>query len=237
MRAKFAHEAAMILSTVARTALFVGHRPKKNPKGGPRGDRNGASAADALDDEDSASKPAFDIAPFDAKMRQAVEHTKKELSAIRLGRASPALLDAVKFTHQGTTTQLSNIAQINVKDAQTLMVVVSDEQLLRPAEKAIRDSSLGFNPQVVPPLGIKVAVPKLTQEIKGTMTKNIRQIGENHRMRVRSARADARTALKRVPKSVSSDKVQALEKSIQALTDQYSKEIDALVAAKEEELN
>nr|KAJ3420746.1 hypothetical protein HK105_005292 [Polyrhizophydium stewartii] len=135
-------------------------------------------------------------------MRQAVEHTKKELSAIRLGRASPALLDAVKFTHQGTTTQLSNIAQINVKDAQTLMVVVSDEQ-----------------------------------EIKGTMTKNIRQIGENHRMRVRSARADARTALKRVPKSVSSDKVQALEKSIQALTDQYSKEIDALVAAKEEELN
>eukprot|EP00842_Homolaphlyctis_polyrhiza_P006342 jgi/Hompol1/6709/HPOL_001640-RA len=168
-------------------------------------------------------------------MQKAVEKFRKDLGSIQVGRANAAQLDSVKVSHNGKTLPLSQVAQVNVKDANTLIIVISDDSLLNPVKKAITDANLGLTPQVAPPSGIKVVIPKLSQEYKQTIIKNISQIAEAAKTRVRSSRADARTALKRIS-SLTTDQNKKLEKDIQTVTDKYSAEIDTIATAKQKEI-
>ncbi|KAH6569558.1 hypothetical protein BASA50_010850 [Batrachochytrium salamandrivorans] len=201
-----------------------GNRRKENDEGDNSSDSTGASA------------PEFDLSRYEVLMQKVLEKTRKDLGDIRIGRANPALLDSVRVTHMGKTVTLPEIAQINVKDAHTLMIVVSDEQLIKTVEKAIRDANLGLNPMPNPPSGLKVPVPKMAKEFRDILIKNIKQLAEASKGRVRGARADARTALKRSSDSMTTDQAKKLEKSVQLLTDKYTKEIDSAVSAKEKEV-
>lgn len=86
-----------------------------------------ASKAKKHDNQQEIVQQDFNLVPFESKMAAHVSHLKKEMDQFRTGRANPQILDSVKVTMDGKKTSLSKIAMINVKDAKTLLVVVSDE--------------------------------------------------------------------------------------------------------------
>lgn len=99
---------------------------------------------------------------FSARMQHSITRLKVDLDSFRVGRANPALLDKIKVEMGGRINALANIAQINVKDAHTLVVNVSDEEMLKAVDKAIRSSPLGLNPQKIDATALKVPIPKYT---------------------------------------------------------------------------
>ncbi|KAJ8331247.1 hypothetical protein O5D80_000803 [Batrachochytrium dendrobatidis] len=225
-------------TTIPTWSLHSTHRCYASKKSSKKQSvkNNGSDVEADTQDIDSSSEPAFQMDKYEQLMQNAVEKLRKDLGLIRMGRANPALLDSVRVKYQGKSVALVDVAQITVKDAHTLVIVVSDEQLVSVVEKAVRDANLGLNPQSLPPSSLKVPVPRMAKEFRETIIKNIGRIAEACRVRIRSARADARTALKRTSLKPNSDQSRMLEKDIQQLTDKYIKDTDAAVLAKEKEI-
>jgi ribosome recycling factor len=182
---------------------------------------------------DTPSAP-FDISQFSNRMQKSIDALKQILDKIRVGRANPSLLDSISVTLDGKQTLLSKVAQIHVKDAHTLMVVVAEEQLLKVVEKSLRSSSLGLNPQKQDQTALKVPIPKLSGDFKKQMIKNIHQSCERTRVSIRNVRQDARKLLKQAEYSANESK--ALEKKVQDETDGFIKNVDSLMQTKEKEL-
>ncbi|KAI8909656.1 ribosome recycling factor, partial [Gorgonomyces haynaldii] len=176
----------------------------------------------------------FNISKFQEKMSKSLEKLKQDMQGLRIGRAHPSLLESIKVEMGNQKSVLGQISNINVKDAQTLMVVVSDEQLLKIAEKAIRNANLSLNPQKVDSTVLKVPVPKMSADYKDSLLKNLAQLAEKCRSSVRSVRTDARKSLKalKMPDK-DNDK---MEKEIQQMTDKYNKEIEQLLDSKKKDL-
>ncbi|KAJ3144673.1 hypothetical protein HK101_002621 [Irineochytrium annulatum] len=203
---------------------------KKGGKGGK--DKGGSSSSD-----DAREVEPFNVAPTMKQMTGALERLKKDLGAMRLGRAHPGLLDSVMVTHKGSKLPLSQLAQITTKDAQTLMVIVNDEELVSAAEKSIRESDLGLNPQKEKQNAIKVAIPRMGPEYRETLVKQVAQLTEKARTQVRDFRADARNTLKKKYKGAASeDEMKRYEAMIQKETDRFVKEIDTVAEKKKKEI-
>ncbi|KAJ3394345.1 hypothetical protein CcCBS67573_g09007 [Chytriomyces confervae] len=193
--------------------------------------------------DDSSAPPAeFDMTKTKAKMQACIDRLKQNLStSITIGRANPALLDKVLVTNEkkgghGSGVPLSQLAQISAKDAQTLMVVLNDEDFTAIAEKGIRDANLGFSPLKVDASTIKVTVPKMSAEYRETILKSISQIAEKHKTQIRELRGAARTDVKKL-KIKSTDEVRRIETKIQVEHDAFIKEVDAAADAKKKEVS
>lgn len=175
----------------------------------------------------------------DAKVRmeKAVESLKHEMSKIRTGRASPALLDHVRVDYYGNPTPLNQVANISVTDARMLSVVPFEKTMMQVIEKAILTSDLGLNPA---PSGnaIRVPMPPLSEERRKEMIKVVRAEAEQGRVSVRNIRRDANQQLKEYVKEklISEDEERRANESIQKLTDQFIAEMDAFLVNKEKEL-
>jgi ribosome recycling factor len=175
----------------------------------------------------------------DAKVRmaKAVESLKHEMSKIRTGRASPALLDHVRVDYYGNPTPLNQVANINVTDARMLAVVPFEKTMMQVIEKAILTSDLGLNPA---PSGntIRVPMPPLSEERRKEMIKVVRAEAEQGRISVRNIRRDANQQLKEYVKEklISEDEERRANESVQKLTDQFIAEMDAFLVNKEKEL-
>ncbi|KNC98175.1 ribosome recycling factor [Spizellomyces punctatus DAOM BR117] len=178
---------------------------------------------------------AFNIEKYASDMHRGVTRFREDVGSIRLGRAVPSLLDSVVVAHKSSRVALSAIAQVNVKDANTLMVIVNDEELVPIVDKAIRNADLGLNPQKHDATVLRIPIPKLTQAYKDTLLKQAAQLAEKTRNHVRTVRADARAELKKL-KSVPSDTVRGLEKQIQVVTDKCMGQVDEALSAKQKEI-
>lgn len=171
------------------------------------------------------------------RMGQSVAALKGNLQKIRTGRANPALLDAVQVEYYGAQVPLSQVANIALLDARTISVQPWEKGLAAKIEKAIRDSGLGLNPAAMGEL-IRVPMPPMSQERRREMGKLARTEGENARIAVRNLRRDANEALKKLVKDklASEDEQKRAETEVQKSTDKHIAEVDALVAAKEQEI-
>lgn len=96
-------------------------------------------------------------------MTNAIKHLERELLNIRAGKANPTMLSSVKLEYYGSTTPLSQIANINTPDAQTLSVQPWEKDKLQDIEKAIQIANLGFNPMNNGE-SIIINIPPLTEE-------------------------------------------------------------------------
>ncbi|KAJ3284001.1 hypothetical protein HK104_010136 [Borealophlyctis nickersoniae] len=209
---------------------------KKGNDGGGKG-KKGKKAVQEEDENEQEEDPfEFDVSELDKRMNRPIEGLKKELGSFRIGRATPALLDPVQVTHQGSRVSLQSVAQVNVKDAQTLLVIINDEELTGDIENAIRNSDLGLNPSKQDSNVIKVPIPRASKERKEALVKSVKASAEKTRTHIRGLRGDARADLKKAPKSVSADTIRSCEKEIQTVTDKRIAEIDALVNAKTKEI-
>ncbi|CAN7646629.1 ribosome-recycling factor [Acidovorax sp. Leaf76] len=173
----------------------------------------------------------------ETKMDQSIGAFKNNLQKIRTGRANPALLDSVQVEYYGSFVPLSQVANVSLIDARTISVQPWEKGMGAKIEKAIRESDLGLNPASLGDL-IRVPMPPMSEERRKEMTKLARNEGESAKIAVRNLRRDANESVKKLVKDklASEDDQKRAETDVQKFTDRHIAEIDALVAAKEQEI-
>ena len=171
------------------------------------------------------------------KMLKSIDSFKTELTKIRTGRANPALLDTVQVEYYGSMVPLSQVANVALIDSRTISVQPWEKGMGAKIEKAIRESDLGLNPASMGDL-IRVPMPPMSEERRKEMTKLARNEGESAKIAVRNLRRDANESVKKLVKDklASEDDQKRAETDVQKFTDKHIAEIDALVAAKEQEI-
>ena len=171
------------------------------------------------------------------RMHKAVEAVKNEFNTVRSGRASVGLLDRIHVDYYGASTPLKQMANIATPEPRLLTVQPFDKTAMKSIEKAIMESDLGLNPSsdgVV----IRLPIPALTEERRRDLVKLVHRLAEDGRVAVRNVRRDCMKDLKELVHEgeVGEDAERRAEEQVQKLTDQSVKEIDALLAKKEEEI-
>lgn len=170
-------------------------------------------------------------------MKKAVEHLRKDLSTVRTGRATPALLDRITVDYYGNPTPVNQLATVNVPEPRLLVIQPWDKSLISDIERAIMKSDLGINP-VNDGSVIRLALPQLTQERRQELVKLVRKKAEEGRVAIRNIRRDVNDELKTRQKEggFSEDELKRMQGEVQKLTDKYIKETDNVLAAKEKEI-
>ncbi len=171
------------------------------------------------------------------KMNKAISVLKEELSAIRTGRANPALLARITADYYGTPVPLNQIASVTVPEPRLLVVQPYDKNAIGPIEKAIQSSDLGVTPSNDGNV-IRLAIPQLTEERRKELTKVVHQRCEDARVAVRNIRRHQKDELEKLERGreISEDDEKRAEKELQKLTDQHVAEIDEIQRHKEQEL-
>jgi ribosome recycling factor len=171
------------------------------------------------------------------RMQKCIVSFQADLKKLRTGRAHPSLIENLKVDFYGTDTPLSQVANIAVEDARTLVVTPWDKTMVGPIEKAIHKSDLHLSPMSAGAV-IRIPLPPLTEERRRDILKVVRQDAENARVSVRNVRRDILSEIKEALKKklIAQDEERRGQDEIQKLTDKAVGDIDQLVASKEKEL-
>ena len=174
---------------------------------------------------------------YEEKMRKTIASVAADFAAVRAGRANAAVLDRIMVDYYGTPTPIHQIASIGSPDPRTLTIQPWDAQAVKLICKAIQESDLGINPQNDGKI-IRLAFPQLTEERRKELVKQIAKYAEGGKVAIRNIRRDAVEDFKAQKKNgeITEDDMKIAEKDIQKMTDDMSKEIDALTEKKEKEL-
>ena len=178
-----------------------------------------------------------DYKVYSDKMRKSIESVSADFASVRAGRANAAVLDRISVDYYGSPTPIQQIAAIASPDPRQLVITPWDGSGLKPIERAIQESDLGINPQN-DGKSIRLNFPQLTEERRKELVKQIHKYSENGKVAIRNIRRDAMEAFKKKQKAseITEDDLKVAEKDLQKLTDDMSKEIDALLEKKEKEL-
>ncbi|MDD5593835.1 MAG: ribosome recycling factor [Candidatus Margulisbacteria bacterium] len=173
----------------------------------------------------------------ESRMQKAIESLKKNFSAVRTGRAHPALLDHVMVEYYGTSVPLKQLGQIGAPEPRMLVITPYDKNASQAIEKAIMSSDLGINPKNEGGL-IRLMLPELSEERRRDLTKVIKKETEEAKIAMRNVRRDAIELLKKqkADKKITEDEEKTKDKKVQDLIDKYSAEVDKLLSAKEKEI-
>jgi len=175
----------------------------------------------------------FIIEACKESMENSVDHLERELLNIRAGKASPSMLSSIKLDYYGSLTALSQIANINTPDAQTISIQPWEKDKLQEIEKAIMIANLGFNPMNNGE-SIIITIPPLTEERRKELVKIAKSEIEKAKISIRNSRKEANNDIKK--SDVSLDQKSISENDIQNLTDKYIIEIDKIYSIKEKEI-
>ncbi|MBN1349343.1 ribosome recycling factor, partial [candidate division KSB1 bacterium] len=134
------------------------------------------------------------------KMEKTLENTRQQLSKVRTGKASPAILDSVRVNYYGTPTPLKQIASVTVPEMRLIVVQPWEKNIISDVEKAILKADLGLNPISDGNL-IRLPVPPLSEERRVDLVKLTKRIGEEGKVAVRNVRRDANEIMKKSEKS------------------------------------
>jgi len=171
------------------------------------------------------------------KMDRAIDAFKRDLTQLRTGRATSAMVENVEVDYYGNMTPLKQIASISIPDARAIMIQPWDVGSLREIEKSLMSSEMGFNPSN-DGATITVAIPQLTQERRLEMVKLLKRKVEDGKVSVRNVRRDSLESLRKLEKdkSISQDDGRRAQEQLQKTTDGFTKQIDETGSAKEAEI-
>ncbi len=171
------------------------------------------------------------------RMTKSVDALRQELTKLRTGRASTALVDHLKVNYYGSDVPLTQVASVAIADARSLTITPWEKQLVGAVEKAILASDLGLTPNTAGQV-IRINLPALTEQRRKELSKHVSHEGENTKVAVRNVRRDAMQQVKELlkEKKITEDEESKAEDDIQKLTDKAVKEVDGVVKAKEDEL-
>lgn len=170
-------------------------------------------------------------------MEKAADYLSHEFASIRTGKASPALVEGIDVDVYGATMKLKQVAVISTPEPRMLVINPFDASTVGAIEKAIKESKIGINPSVDGKI-IRLPIPALSEERRRDLVKTCKTIAEETRVRIRSARRDAMENLKKGQKegSITEDALEAYEKDVQKLTDDFGKKVDDALVSKEADI-
>lgn len=171
------------------------------------------------------------------QMDKAIEAMRREFSAVRTGKATPALLDTVRVEAYGSKMAIGQVATVSAPEPRLLVVQPWDKGLMKAIEKGIQEAELGLNPANDGNV-IRVPVPILTEERRKDMVKLLHKLAEEGRVAIRHARQEANKEIKKKQGSheISEDDAHRQTDQVQKLTDEYIARIDQLLKSKEHEV-
>jgi ribosome recycling factor len=171
------------------------------------------------------------------RMEKSIAACKHELSRMRTGRASLALLDCIRVDYYGTMTPLDQMATLSVPESRLMTIKPWDGSVIKDIEKAILKSDLGLTPSSDGKL-IRISIPPLTEERRKDLVKLVSKICEEHKVAVRNVRRDSNDLLKSLKKDgeITEDEAFKAQDEIQKITDQHINLIDAVYKEKEKEI-
>jgi len=183
------------------------------------------------------SAKTFDLESVNKRMDGAIEALRKELSGVRAGRASTAMLEPVIVEAYGTEMPLTQCATITVSDARLLQVQVWDRGLVKAVEKAIRAANLGLNPQTEGQV-MRLPLPEMSRERRQELVKVAQKYAESTRVAIRNVRRDGMDQLKKLEKDshISQDEQAKHSDEIQKSTDKHIEMVGQLLAQKEKDI-
>jgi len=169
-------------------------------------------------------------------MKKAIGHLETELVKIRAGRATPQMLDGIVVDYYGNPTPISQVGNITVADARTIMIQPWEKNMLQPIERSIIAANIGINPQNDGSI-IRIYLPALTEERRKEIVKRVNVEGEHSKVAIRNIRRDAIEAIKKLKKDgLSEDLAKDSEDEVQNITNQYISLVDKHLASKEKEI-
>ena len=172
-----------------------------------------------------------------ARMEKALDSLKKDLSGLRVGRASSSMLDQINVNAYGSLMPINQVSTISVPEARLLLVNVWDSGIVAATEKSIRESPLGLNPTVEGNV-IRINIPALSEERRIEINKVAAKYGENSKIAVRNIRRNYIETVRRLQKNgeISEDQKHQDEVAIQEITDVVISDIDNVLINKEKEI-
>jgi len=187
--------------------------------------------------DDSDLTPEAVLSETSTKMYRSLDAFNRDLTQLRTGRATSAMVENVEVDYYGNMTPLKQIASISVPDARAIMIQPWDAGSLREIEKSLTTSEMGFNPSN-DGVTITVPIPQLTQERRQDMVKLLKRKIEDGKVSIRNVRRDSLECLRKLEKdkSISQDDGRRAQDQLQKTTDGFTKKIDETGSAKEAEI-
>ena len=170
-------------------------------------------------------------------MERTLAALRRELSHVRTGRASTAILEGITVDYYGAKTPLNQLATLSAPEPTLLVVTPFDKSVVGAIEKAIKASDLGLNPLNDGKI-IRIPIPPLTEERRRDLVKHVRKLAEDYRVSMRTHRRDSLEMLKELEKEkaiTEDDRRHAAEK-VEALTKQYIERVEQVLKVKEDEI-
>ncbi|MEJ2053183.1 MAG: ribosome recycling factor [Calditrichaceae bacterium] len=171
------------------------------------------------------------------RMDGAVQSFKDELSKIRTGRATPALLDSVKVDYYGQRVPLNQASTITSPEPRLIMVQPWEKSMLAEVEREILKADLGLNPSNDGAV-IRIPIPQLSEERRKDLVKLVHKFAEDARIAIRNVRRDVNDHLKKLQKDneLSEDELSVELDEIQKITDEHIQIVDEVMEGKEKEV-
>ena len=167
-------------------------------------------------------------------MKNSIDYLEKKLLNIRAGKANPNMLTNVFVDYYGTSTPISQVANVNTPDGRTLIIQPWDKTMLPEIEKGIEVANLGFNPMNNGE-NIIINVPTLTEERRRELVKQAKSEIEEAKIAIRNARKEANNEIKK-SSDFSEDLKKNSELDIQEITDNNIKKVDQIFEKKQQEI-
>ena len=178
----------------------------------------------------------FYIEAAKEQMEESIKHLEVVLAKIRAGKANPQMLSNVQVDYYGTSTPISQMANVNTPDAQTISIQPWDKSVLQDIEKAIMEANLGFTPMNNGEM-IMINIPPLTEERRLELVKQAKAEAEHCKVSIRNVRHKANDEMKQLGKEgLSEDLEKDAQAEVQSLTDSYITKTDNHFTAKEKEI-
>ncbi|QFQ86866.1 ribosome recycling factor [Paracoccus kondratievae] len=178
----------------------------------------------------------IDTDDLERRMKGAMESLRHEFSSLRTGRASATMVEPIMVDAYGSLTPINQIGTVNVPEPRLVTINIWDKALVGKAEKAIRESGLGINPQLNGTV-IMLPIPELNEERRRELTRVAAQYAENARVAIRNVRRDGMDQIKKAKASgMSEDDQKFWETAVQELTDKMIAAVDQALEAKQAEI-
>ncbi len=177
------------------------------------------------------------FAKVKGKMEETIRTYKRELGAVRTGRASLSLLDGITVDYYGTPTPLNQVASMTTPESRTILIQPWDKSIIKEIEKAIQKSNLGLQPMDDGKV-VRITIPQLTEERRRELVKIAKKLAEDARVAARNVRREGNEEVKHLEKErkITTDAHHKAVDEIQKITDTFIHEIDEIVKSKEKEI-
>ena len=174
---------------------------------------------------------------LDEHMNKAIKSLQNQMTKVRTGRATASVLDGIMADYYGTPTPIKNMGQISTPEARLLQIQPFDKTLIGSIEKAILGANIGLTPGNDGNL-IRISFPALTEDKRKSYVKDVKKLGEDAKVAIRNVRREQNDKVKLTEKDkkISEDESKKIQEEIQKITDNFIKEVDKIVDAKEKEL-